>query len=224
MIRAHGILFDLDGVLVDSAAVVRRQWTRWAREHGLDPEEVVRAAHGRRQIETIRELTPHVDVEAEARRLERREAEDTEGLRLIPGADRLVERARGGCWGVVTSGSRAIATTRLEHVGIGVPEVFVTAEDVDEGKPHPEAYRTGAALLGLAPDRCVVLEDSPAGIEAAGTAGATVIGVSTAHDPDALADADRRVRDLTEVELRVRAEAENGARFELRTNDGSPGA
>lgn len=200
-IDADAVLLDLDGVLVDSSAVVERQWTRWAREHGLDPDEVVREAQGRRQIETVRDLAPHLDAAEEAEKLGRWEAEDTDGLRPVPGADRLVRRVADGRWGIVTSGTREIATTRLRFVGLPEPAVFVTAEDVQTGKPDPEAYRRGAELLETAPGRCVVFEDSPAGIRSARRAGATVVAVVTTHSEEELGGADYVVTSPREVRV-----------------------
>lgn len=211
--RPRVLFLDLDGVLVDSSAVVRRSWSRWAREHGLDPDEVVRAAQGRRQIETIRDLAPPgVDVEAEAEKLGRWEAEDTEGLRIVPGADDLVRTARQGTWAIVTSGTVPIARTRLQHVGLSEPEVFVTAEDVDRGKPDPQAYERAARLLEVDPGVGLVFEDSPAGVQAARGAGMRVIGVATTHGAESLAAADWVV--ASPAEVRVEAEDDGFSIYE----------
>lgn len=211
--RPRVLFLDLDGVLVDSSAVVRRSWSRWAREHGLDPDEVVRTAQGRRQIETIRDLAPAgVDVEAEAEKLGRWEAEDTEGLRIVPGADELVRVARQGTWAIVTSGTVPIARTRLTHVGLPEPEVFVTAEDVERGKPAPEAYERAARLLEVDPGVGLVFEDSPAGVQAARRAGMQVIGVATTHGPESLAAADWVV--ASPAETRIVAEDDGFSIYE----------
>lgn len=197
------ILFDLDGVLVDSTASVARQWALWAAEHNVPPDEAVRVAHGRRTLETIRLLAPHLDAETETMRLERREADDTDGIGRIKGAMELVSSLPRERWAVVTSGTRYLATRRLATNGLPTPSVFVTADEVRLGKPHPEPYLKGAELLGFSPDECVVFEDAPAGIEAARAAGMTTIGVSTTYPAVELTRADAVVQDLSQVRTRL---------------------
>ena len=204
------ILFDLDGVLVDSTASVARQWALWAAEHNVPVDEAVRVAHGRRTLETIRLLAPHLDAEAETVRLERREADDTDGIGRIKGAMELVSSLPRERWAVVTSGTRYLATRRLATNGLTAPAVFVTADEVTVGKPHPEPYLKGAELLGFSPKDCVVFEDAPAGIEAARAAGMTAIGVSTTYPAAELALAHAVVQDLSQVQARV-----NGAALEV---------
>ena len=204
------ILFDLDGVLVDSTASVARQWALWAAEHNVPVDEAVRVAHGRRTLETIRLLAPHLDAEAETVRLERREADDTDGIGRIKGAMELVSSLPRERWAVVTSGTRYLATRRLATNGFTAPAVFVTADEVTVGKPHPEPYLKGAELLGFSPKDCVVFEDAPAGIEAARAAGMTAIGVSTTYPAAELALAHAVVQDLSQVQARL-----NGAALEV---------
>ena len=124
------ILFDLDGVLVDSTRSVDRQWRAWAREHGVDGDQVIAIGHGVRAIEVIRAVAPHLDAEAEVRKLESREADDRAGVVVMPGAVELVRAIPEGRWGVVTSGTRHLASARLRLAGIPIPRVLVTAEDV----------------------------------------------------------------------------------------------
>src|ERR1700691_2873361 len=152
------VLFDLDGVLVDSTRSVERQWRIWAREQGIDEEKVAAVAHGVRAVEVIRRIAPHLDAEAEVRKLESREAEDRDGVVVMPGAVELVRAIPVGRWCVVTSGTRHLASTRLRLAGIPVPEVLITADDVANGKPHPEPYLKGAELLGVNPANCLVIE------------------------------------------------------------------
>ncbi|MEV4483236.1 HAD-IA family hydrolase [Micromonospora coxensis] len=176
-LHAAGILFDLDGVLVDSGSTVDRSWQGWARRHGLDPALVLASCHGRPTAETIAALAPHLDPAAEAVTLEKEQAEDTADLRPCPGAAALLAQLPGDRWAVVTSGSRALAVSRLGHVGLPVPAVLVTADDVTRGKPDPEGYRAGARGLGLDPRDCVVIEDASSGVRAARAAGCRVVGV-----------------------------------------------
>lgn len=175
------VLFDLDGVLVDSMPAIERVWREWADLHGLDMADILAVAHGRRTAETISLVAPRLDAEAEARRLETKEIENTDNVRPIEGAAALLETLPPDRWAVVTSGTHALAHARLRACGLPIPEAFVGAEDVRRGKPDPECYLRGAKLLGVRPDRCVVVEDAPAGITAGRDAGATVIAVTTTH-------------------------------------------
>ncbi|GHO49821.1 HAD family hydrolase [Ktedonospora formicarum] len=188
MQRFHcdAILFDLDGVLVDSTACVERLWYQWAIRHGLDAQEVITRAHGRRTIDTLRAVAPTLAIEGEVRRMEKAEIEDIQGLMSITGAASLLAGLAPTQWAVVTSGSRALATTRLRAVGLPLPSIFITAEDVTQGKPHPEGYVKAACLLGVPPQRCIVLEDAPAGIQAALKAHTTAIAVASTHQPSEL--------------------------------------
>ena len=202
-ISCRAILFDLDGVLVDSTVMVERHWRRWAAQHGLDSEFILANSHGRRTIDTLRTVASHLhlDLEEEAALLEKSEIEDTEGLIAIPGAAELLQVLLGRSWAVVTSGSRMLATTRLQAVGLPVPQAFVTAEQVFLGKPHPEGYVKAARLLGLEPQDCLVIEDAPAGIQAAHAAGSRVIGVTTTFPVADLEEADFVVPELSRLRL-----------------------
>jgi len=188
-LSCDAIIFDLDGVLIDSDAVIRRRWKRWAEDRGI-PFEKIEAIHtGRPAIEVIEEVAPHLDPEAEIDRLGDEMATDTDGLEAFDGAKALLDRLPQRQWAIATSGRRRTATSRMAHVGIPQPEVLVTADDVDRGKPAPEPYQRAAAQLGIDPERCVVLEDAPAGVESARQAGASVVGVATSKRPEALAGA-----------------------------------
>ena len=195
------ILFDLDGVLVDSTAAVGRAWSRWAIQHGLDPVAVVHAAHGRRTIETMQALAPHLNSTEEARKMEEEEAKDMEGVTVIPGADHLLRALPKGQWGIVTSGTRTMATARLRDTGHVIPPVLVTADDVVNGKPNPEPYLKGAAGLGIAPELCIVFEDAPAGIRAAHAAGMRVIALKTTYPAEELQEAEAMIEDFREVKV-----------------------
>src|SRR6267378_436410 len=165
------VLFDMDGVLVDSTAAVARVWAVWARKHGLDPETVVKIAHGRPSISTIRELLPSANHEAEDREVERMEIEDVEGIVALPGAAELLRVLRGNRCAIVTSATRPLAEVRLRAAGLPVPENLVTARDAKRGKPNPDPYLKGVRILGGPPAECVVIEDAPSGIRAGKAAG-----------------------------------------------------
>jgi len=197
------ILFDLDGVLVDSTRSVERQWRIWAREQGMDGDKVMAVGHGVRAIEVMRAIAPHLDAEAEVRKLESREAEDHDGVAVMPGAVELVRTIPEGRWCVVTSGTRHLASARLRLAGIALPKVLIAAEDVAYGKPHPEPYLKGAELLGVNPEECLVIEDAPAGIQSAQAGGMKVIGLTSTYPMSALSEADAVVERLAQIHVRV---------------------
>jgi sugar-phosphatase len=184
------LIFDLDGILVDSSSISERHWRAWADRHDV-PFERIAAIHLGRTIEdTIRVVAPHLDAKAEARLRAAAEADDTDGLLVFKGAARLLARLPSRRWAIVTSATRHTATTRLAHVGLPTPAVLVTADDVDKGKPDREPYLKAAERLGIDDtSRCVVLEDASAGVEAARAAKARVIGVASTSSPESLAGA-----------------------------------
>jgi sugar-phosphatase len=184
--QCRAILFDLDGVLVDSAAYIEEQWRRWAAAKGLEPGPFLQFCHGRRALETIRLAAPHLDAEAEVAAFQPDEAGDSCPIEPIEGAARLLEGLPGGTWAVATSGPRRDATDRLRRAGLPSPPVLVCAEDVAQGKPSPDVYLMAAASLAVAPSECVVIEDAPAGIQAARAAGMSVVALTTTHGPDEL--------------------------------------
>jgi len=183
-VTCSGLLFDLDGVLVDSTPAVSRVWTRWALAHGFEPEETVRRAHGRPSLATIRELLPGGDHLAENEVVLRGEVEDTTGVIPLSGASELLDSVPSDRWAIVTSCARELAEVRLRAAGLPVPQKMVTCDDVHRGKPDPEPYLKGAALLGVPAADCVVFEDAPAGIRAGKAAGALVMALRTTS-PDA---------------------------------------
>jgi HAD superfamily hydrolase (TIGR01509 family) len=190
------VLSDLDGVLVDSGAAIERTWRTFAERHGLDAATVLAESHGRRSVDLIRLVAPDLDAPAEAAEIEREEIENVEGLLPLPGARELVSSVPADRFAVVTSGSRALAVARLRAAGLPVPKVLVTAEQVEAGKPDPAGYLRAAALLGVDPSECLVLEDAPAGVAAGLAAGMTVIAVLTTNDESALRAAHSRVLNL----------------------------
>lgn len=219
-IRCAAVLFDLDGVLIDSTPAVTRVWAGWAREHGLDPDEVVHRAHGRPSIESIRELAPDADAELENRDVERREIADLDGIVPLPGALHLLSTLPPGKWAIATSGTRDLATVRIHAAGLPVPAKIITATDITFGKPNPEPYQKAAALLGLPADQCIVLEDVPAGIRAGKAAGARVIALRTTVRDEQLrgAGADFVVDSCADLE--VESFSSDGLVLSLRVDGG----
>jgi sugar-phosphatase len=202
-IRCLGLLLDLDGVLVDSTPAVARVWSEWAKEHGLDPDDTVVKAHGRPSIATVRELLPAVDAEEEDAKIEHREMMDMDGMVALPGAVDLLSVLPEDRWGVVTSGTRSLASKRLHTAGLPVPKHFVTASDIRLGKPDPEPYLIGVENLGFPAADCVVVEDAPAGVRSGRAAGARVIALRTTAADDELKEAGANwiVDDLSKVSV-----------------------
>ena len=195
---------------MDSTAAVARVWSVWASKHGLDPETVVKIAHGRPSISTIRELLPGADHEAEDREVERLEIEDVEGIVALPGAEELLRVVPSNRYAIVTSATRPLAEVRLRAAGLPVPQNLVTARDVPRGKPNPDPYLRGARILGVAPAECVVIEDAPSGIRAGKAAGSRVVALrTTASDAELQeAGADWIVDDCADLFLNSSAAGE----------------
>ncbi len=199
-LSCDAILFDMDGTLVDSTGCVKTIWGGWAQKHGIELNSILQVSHGRRTVDTLNQVAPHLDIAAEAEALEAEEINIREGMIAIGGALPLLSRLQPHQWAVVTSAGRRLATVRLEYAGLPAPPVLITAEDVLHGKPHPEGYLKAAQRLGVSPSRCVVVEDAPAGILAGRNAGMTVLGLTTTFAPEDLLGA-VCVPDFTEVEF-----------------------
>jgi mannitol-1-/sugar-/sorbitol-6-phosphatase len=183
------LLFDLDGVLINSTPAVARVWHRWALEHGFNPEEVIARAHGRPSLTTVREYLPNADHEAENHEVERCEIEDLEGVVPLPGALHLLSTLPPNRWTIATSCTRKLAEVRIKAAGLPFPPKMITSNDITLGKPNPEPYLKAASLLGFPAAECVVLEDVPAGIRAGKAAGARVIAFKTTVEEAALREA-----------------------------------
>jgi len=200
--QCSAILFDLDGVLVDSTRSVARQWRLWAAENNIDPEKVLEIAHGRRTIEVVRILAPHLDAKAEESRIEKREAQDNDGVAVMLGAAELLKSIPEGRWCVVTSGTRYLATSRLRLFELPIPRVLVAADDVQKGKPDPEPYLKGAELLKVKPAECLVIEDAPAGIRSAHAGGMKAIALTSTYPAAELQEADAILQNLKQIQVR----------------------
>jgi sugar-phosphatase len=181
--REYGaFLFDMDGTLLNSIAVVERVWREWAVENGIEPDAFLQRIHGMRALEVVRrEAVPGLNVEEQADMLLRKEIDDVEGIVQIPQAAAFLAQLPAGKWAIVTSAARALAELRLAAAGLTPPPVMICAEDVVNGKPDPEGYKKAAAKLGVAPEDCVVFEDAPAGIQAGERMGATVVVINATH-------------------------------------------
>jgi sugar-phosphatase len=204
-IRCQAILFDMDGILISSIGSVERSWAKWAKMRGVDPALAIRTAHGCRAIETAAKLRPDLDSAAELKVIEEIEIADTEDIVVLPGVPELLAVLPEGRWAVVTSATARLARVRLAAGGVATPRHMVAADQITRGKPHPDPYLAGAALLRVDAKDCVVFEDAASGVAAGRAAGCTVIATPFSHSPASLADADYLVAGLTQV----RAEAGN---------------
>ena len=210
--ECRAILFDLDGVLVDSTSYVEDQWRRWAVSKGLPPEPFLAICHGRRALETIQLAAPHLDAAAEVAAFEPDDLPNRASIAPIDGAAALLQMLPTESWAVATSGTRATATARLRHAGLLLPRVLICAEDVRHGKPNPDVYLAAAAGLAAAPPDCVVIEDAPAGIQAARAAGMSVIALTTTHRAHEL-QADAQVNSLRAIHVAHLDHSRGGAGF-----------
>ncbi len=204
ILRAKAILFDMDGVLVDSAPAVERVWHKWALDHGLDPATVINQAHGRRSVETIRVVAPTMNAEQENVKVEQMEIADKEGVTALAGAAQLLRNLPSDQFAIVTSATRPLAVARLGYAGLPLPKFMVTADDVINGKPSPEPYLKGAALLGITPSDCLVFEDTPAGVAAARSAGMQAVALGKTYPAHELHAAAALVTSLQDVKAEIR--------------------
>ena len=217
--QCKGFLFDLDGTLVDSLPVVERSWCKWGDRFGIPHDEILGFIHGKQAITSIRHFMPgrsEEDIQAEFRFLEQIEATDIDGIVALPGALNLLNTLNeaGIPWAIVTSGSIPVAHARHRAVGLPMPKVFVTAEQVKKGKPAPDAYLLGAELLGIPAQQCVVVEDAPAGLLSGLAAGCRTIAVNVPADAPRLDEADLVLTTLES--LRIERQADGNVQVNLK--------
>jgi mannitol-1-/sugar-/sorbitol-6-phosphatase len=202
VLECEAILFDMDGTLVDSRALVERMWLRWADRRGVSPEAILAVAHGRRTLETMQIVAPQFATPAEAAQLDAEEEEEARehgGETAVPGAAALLAALPPERWAIVTSALADIARRRVAGVGLPVPRVLVGAADVVAGKPDPEGYLRAAEALGFAARRCVIVEDAPPGVQAGRAAGGVVLGILTTYRT--LRDCVALLSDLRSIEI-----------------------
>lgn len=198
LVRAQGLLFDIDGTIIDSARAVDLVWSRWGQTHGVDVSEILSICHGRRTTEVVSMLAPDLDAGATAKIIEDQIV--AAGGKPTPGAADLLESLPSGRWGVVTSSLATTAARRFDR--LPVPTMIVSGSDVERGKPDPTGFLLGAQRLGVQARDCVAFEDSPQGVEAGLCAGMIVIAVATTHPVSALLRASIVIPNLEVVEVR----------------------
>ncbi len=212
-ILVRGILFDMDGVLVSSLGSVERSWAKWGEMRGVDAALAIKTAHGQRAIDTVRRLRPDLNDVEELKLIEEIEIADKEDIQILPGVKRILAGLPQKYWTIVTSATEKLARVRLEYAGFTVPERFISADMVELGKPNPEPYLKGAALLGLKAEDCLVIEDSSSGAIAGHTAGCKVLATLFSHTVESLTAADWIVQSLENVSVRS---LEDGVEIEFK--------
>ncbi len=205
-LRCKAILFDFDGVLIDSEPVYERHWYDWAGEHGVSYEHIISIHHGIPAVRTISIVAPHLDAQKEADQFQVRCVSNLEGLVAHNGVKALLEYLPADRWAIATSSYRNMVSQQMKHLALPDPGVLVTVEDVTRGKPDPEPYLLAAEKVGIPVSECVVIEDSPAGVAAGKSAGARVIGVTTTKRADELRQADLIVERLSDLHIKVSKE------------------
>lgn len=201
MVQAKGLLFDMDGVLISSIGSVRRSWRKWAKMYGVPDADNYEVPHGMRAIEIVRSLRPDIDAQAGLDAIEDIEVEDIDDLVILPGVKKLLESLPKDRWAIVTSATKRLTVRRLEVAGLPLPERLITADMVEKGKPDPEPYMRGAALLGFSNAECIVVEDAPSGVGAGKAAGSRVLGVLGTHTQEELDKADWVVDSLDGLQV-----------------------
>lgn len=211
-IDCAALLFDMDGVLVDSSPVIERSWKSWAARHNISEAKLMPLIHGRKALDTIAMVAPQLDAMAEWQVLIRQELEDPQGPSVFDGVADLLGGLPQGRWAIVTSAPKSIALARLDGAGLPVPDVLICAEDIERGKPHPDGYLAAAKALGAPAQDCVVVEDALPGIASAHAANMHALAVATTHTPDELTEANWRIKEI--ADLRANA-TDKGLRLEL---------
>jgi mannitol-1-/sugar-/sorbitol-6-phosphatase len=197
----EAVIFDLDGTLIDSTPAVERAWKTWAGEYGLTATELGRH-HGVPSASVVRAVISEDRYKAAVQRITELELADVHDIVVLPGAAEALASLVGAKNAIATSCTVPLAEVRIAAARVVPPTVIVTADDVVNGKPHPEPFLQAARLLDADPRRCLVIEDAPKGLEAAQAAGCFTLAVVTTTPREAL-DADAVVTDLSEVRFDI---------------------
>ena len=200
-LNCRAILFDLDGTLIESTFYIEKLWQNWGIQHGITPQRMTDVMHGRRAVEIVSIVAPHLAIQDEVYALETKEISGMEGMRAYPGAREILSALPPKQWAIATSGSMRVASARVNYARLPTPDVFITADQVAAGKPAPDAFLLAARRLHVSPSDCVVFEDTPAGIQAAKAGGMKAIGIASTHTKEALKLADVVVQHLADIKV-----------------------
>ncbi|MCW8328618.1 HAD-IA family hydrolase [Photobacterium sp. SDRW27] len=203
MLDIQAILFDLDGTLIDSTPCVEAVWTAWAKKHNVDKDRLLSEVHGCRGMEIIPRFKPELNVHAENERLLQQEIMHAGSVSVIPGVKDLINSLDGLPWGIVTMSSKELALAKLAETGLPIPNILITADDVINGKPHPESYLLGAEKLEVEPSQCLVFEDAKSGIESAKAAGMEVVQVMFSGHTNIQPQITAYVQDMSSVSVQA---------------------
>ncbi|KAK7061898.1 sugar phosphatase YfbT [Favolaschia claudopus] len=231
--HVDAILFDMDGTLVDSKAAVEAAWDTFAETYShIDVIEILSSSHGIRTVDNLRKycgITDPVELENEAERFEKAIVSSSTqngrpGIVLLPGVKAAMDELASArtlpspSWAICTSATRYYASRALSLAGVPVPDVFVTAEDVERGKPFPDPYLLGAQKCGVKPENCVVFEDAPSGVRSGKAAGCKTIGFLTTHSRQELeaVEPDFLVQDMSSVTFKL---TNNGVDITVHVDD-----
>jgi mannitol-1-/sugar-/sorbitol-6-phosphatase len=214
-VNCKAVLFDMDGTLVDSTRVVELVWAWWAARHHLALETVLSFSHGRPTIATMEHFFPAQDHAEELKELEHYTESLLEGIVAVPGAAQVVHALQNHPWGIVTSAWRTLAVSRITTAGLPLPRVIVPIDEIRNGKPEPEGFLHAAERLGVAPEDCLVFEDTRPGIEAGLNAGMQVVGLLTTVPAERLRHRPL-IQDFRDVTIQV-----DGERLKVELRDRS---
>ena len=217
----RAIVFDLDGVLVDTMPSIQAAWTQWAIARNLAPKDVLGSIH-MTGVELVRHFAPEVEPLEEVRRISARQARSETVLARFEGSLELLELLPPEAWAIVTSARLEPAMRHLTMAGLPVPRILITAELTPRGKPDPAGYRLAAERLGVDPGECLAVEDSPGGVRAARAAGMITIGVTNTHERSELGHAHAVISSLCELEVTLNPDESPGrmsVRWKHRVDD-----
>lgn len=185
--EVQGLLFDNDGVLIDSMPGALRAWVKWGEVYHpgfeLTPE-----FHGRRAGDIVKDLVSTEEYQASYDYINLLEIAEAANTKPLPGTMEFLSQLPQGCWNIVTGANPDLAKVRLEAAGIAIPETLVTAYDAKKGKPDPEPYLLGAEKISIPIQDCVVFEDAPAGLVAGQRGGAALLVGIGEQTLDSVAD------------------------------------
>jgi len=214
---ARAIVFDLDGVLVDTMPAIRDAWAHWAIDRGLSAAEVLSSLH-QTAAELLAKFAPEADPVSETRAIRARLAALDESVVAFDGSRELLARIPAGRWAIVTSATRQPALDHLKGAQLPAPAVLVSAEDTPRGKPDPAGYLLAASQLHARPAECLAIEDSVAGIRAARDAGMFVVGITNSHAAAELREANLVISTLLELDVNAGpVDGRDAIRVEWRT-------